>query len=309
MNKKHEFSIIIPTFNRRKRLCCLLGQLNLQKYPKKLFEVIVVDNGSSDGTRDVIRLFKIKTELRIIFINAVESGPSFARNLGLRKAKNQKVVLIDDDCEVASDFLIRYSNSWNEHKKFSLIGGKVVSGLTVESNNKKLIAEFPWCFGLYDLPKSRELQLGEHLLSSNMSIDRTLCKNKFSEKFGVCDNKGNMLVGTEDYEFCTKAILDGSKVFFDKKISVKNCYDLDRLNYVYIIKRHWRAGKENALLDSEIFKTKLVNHFFKFRFKDGFVRIFLSKSLWVFINRFIYFFSYVFHSLINFLANVKQMGC
>ncbi|MBC8179696.1 glycosyltransferase [candidate division KSB1 bacterium] len=99
MNNK-TVSIIIPAYNEEKCLPLCLDSINNLNYPKKQIEVIVVDNGSTDRTRDIARSYDGVIVLRDDTMNV-----SGLRNLGANHAKGDILVFVDADCIVSKDWL------------------------------------------------------------------------------------------------------------------------------------------------------------------------------------------------------------
>lgn len=98
MNKLPTVSIIIPTYNRKEVLVEALVSLNKVDYPKKLFEVIVVNDGSTDGTKDAIENIKKKINYNFKYFNGGRRGISHAKNIAIKKSKGEIIVSTDDDC-------------------------------------------------------------------------------------------------------------------------------------------------------------------------------------------------------------------
>jgi len=94
MTTNPTISVIVPTFNRRERLHLTLQSLAEQVVDAS-FEVVVVSDGSSDGTDDVLR--NGETPLRVEPRFQHNQGPAAARNLGIDTARGEFVVFIDDD--------------------------------------------------------------------------------------------------------------------------------------------------------------------------------------------------------------------
>jgi len=97
-------SIIIPTCNRKELLKLSLHSFNYQDYTKDSFEVIVIDDGSIDGTSDMIKSLKVNYKL-IFLRNEKNRGPAYARNLGLQNANGEIIIFSDSDCIVPSNFV------------------------------------------------------------------------------------------------------------------------------------------------------------------------------------------------------------
>lgn len=86
-------TVVIPTYNRRSLLCRALDSvLNQTASPS---EVIVVDDGSSDGTRDLIQ----KTYSSVSLIEQENQGVSQARNRGIKEASGEWIAFLDSDDE------------------------------------------------------------------------------------------------------------------------------------------------------------------------------------------------------------------
>jgi glycosyltransferase involved in cell wall biosynthesis len=75
-------SIVVPSYNRRDGLGRLLDALARQTYPLDGFEVVVVDDGSTDGTAEYLAALRPAFPFR--FLQQANQGPAAARNLGVR---------------------------------------------------------------------------------------------------------------------------------------------------------------------------------------------------------------------------------
>ncbi|OGL41123.1 MAG: glycosyl transferase [Candidatus Schekmanbacteria bacterium GWA2_38_11] len=87
----HRVSVIIPTYNRAQLLAEALNSVTSQTY--KDFELIVVDDGSSDNTKEVVKNFNGE----IKYLYQKNQGVSAARNLGIREAKGEFLSFLDSD--------------------------------------------------------------------------------------------------------------------------------------------------------------------------------------------------------------------
>jgi glycosyltransferase involved in cell wall biosynthesis len=98
-------SVIIPTYNRRELVRKMLHQLTLQSLPADEFEVIVSDDGSSDGTESVVQSFSGRLRLAYHFQENMGFRAGTARNAGARLAKAPVLVFVDAGAMVGPDFL------------------------------------------------------------------------------------------------------------------------------------------------------------------------------------------------------------
>lgn len=99
-----DISIIIPNYNRKDSLRQCLESFFNQDYPQENFEIIVVDDGSSDGTEQMLKeLSKERPNLR--YFSQSHKGPAAARNLGIKYAKADIIGFTDNDCILKSDWI------------------------------------------------------------------------------------------------------------------------------------------------------------------------------------------------------------
>ncbi len=86
-------SAIVPTRNRAALLSGLLASLAAQQFPPDRWELIVVDDGSTDGTADVVARFAKNAPMRVELVRQCNAGVGAARNAGARRRTRQAAVL------------------------------------------------------------------------------------------------------------------------------------------------------------------------------------------------------------------------
>lgn len=101
-NMKDKISLIIPTYNSQKTILQCIDSILSQSH--KNFEIIVVDDGSSDNTIDIVN--QIKTN-KIKIISQTNMGVSAARNTGLKKASGDYILFVDSDDILEDNCLTR----------------------------------------------------------------------------------------------------------------------------------------------------------------------------------------------------------
>ncbi|MBZ9577966.1 glycosyltransferase [Patescibacteria group bacterium] len=211
-----ELSIIIPAYNRKETLKRCLLSLDEQDYSKDKYEIIIVDDGSSDDIPQMIDALMQKYK-NLRYIQQLHKGPACARNLGIKEAKGKIIGFTDDDCTLDRDWvkLMVESHKKNPeiitvggltetpYKKTSIMVGQFLSNGAIQTNlnKKKEIIFFPTC---------------------NVSFKRRIFdKYTFNERFS--------LPGGEDLEFFWRLFKHGHRFIWNKNIKVLH-YRNDTLN-------------------------------------------------------------------------------
>lgn len=117
-------SIIIPTRNAVHRLLYTLSSLNLQFAPFEEFEVIVVDNASTDGLKEQLENFNHHYPLRY-YRTLKPTALPFLLNAGLRKAEGQMVILLHDSMIVPRDFVGTHQAAHAKGRGKVIVGGSI----------------------------------------------------------------------------------------------------------------------------------------------------------------------------------------
>ena len=155
-------SVIIPTYNEEKDIADCLKSLGKQSFKKT--EIIVVDDGSTDHTKEVIKKFN-----KVKLINGEHLGPGYSRNIGAKIAKGRILVFIDSDMEFDKDYIKNLARP--------ILLDKNVIGSTHELEIVKNIDNI-WsrCWGRVRVSKEE---------AEKVKIFRAIRKNKFLELGGV----------------------------------------------------------------------------------------------------------------------------
>jgi len=105
-----EYSIVIPVLNLSSSIGLLLRCLENQEYPHDRFECIFVDDGSTDGTPDILRAYGSKLQCQVV-AHPANCGRSQARNTGWKLARGATVVFLDADMLPCPQWLAGYAKS------------------------------------------------------------------------------------------------------------------------------------------------------------------------------------------------------
>ncbi len=164
-----ELSVVIPTYNRQESLLRTLHALDRQTFPAERFEVVVISDGSTDGSATAVAGLKPAFALR--FVEQHNQGPSVARNHGARLAGGSLLVYVDDDIEPVPDFLSVHAAEQKDQADLVLIGPQ--SGPMHEPMQPWIAWEHRMLQKQYDNFKSGVWSAGpNNLYSGNFSLRR-----------------------------------------------------------------------------------------------------------------------------------------
>ena len=174
------FSIIVPTYNRALSLENLLNSLLNINYPRNYYEIIVVNDGSTDNTQDVLNRFNKK----IKFFNIENSERGYARNFGAMKSKFTYINFFDSDDICLSNHLI-------------------CAAASIISNN------FPECIAqgykicledgttTYETKWADIKELNKSLYMNTLSCNGVFLKREITENFKFIEER--LFAGSEDW--------------------------------------------------------------------------------------------------------------
>lgn len=111
-----EVSVIIPAYNASKRISFCVESLLTQKTNRK-YEVIVVDDGSTDDIEKVLNRYPV-----VRLLKQKNSGPGVARNLGAKEAQGEIVLFTDDDCIAEEDWIDRMAEAFDDREVVGIKG-------------------------------------------------------------------------------------------------------------------------------------------------------------------------------------------
>ena len=120
-------SVVIPVYNSADTIGMCLGSIFAQSYPRNYFEVIVVDDGSTDETASVARALAAAVKEPLTILSQANAGPAAARNAGIRAATGTIVAFTDADCVAAPNWLESLVHVFGQHPDVAGVGGPLYS--------------------------------------------------------------------------------------------------------------------------------------------------------------------------------------
>jgi glycosyltransferase involved in cell wall biosynthesis len=238
------------TYNRGHLLAGAMRSILAQRASAP-FELIVVDNNSTDGTRDIV-VQLAAADPRVRYVAEAQQGLSHARNAGIGAARAPIVALIDDDVRAEPAWLEAVLRAFDEYGSVDVVGGRVLP--VWPAPPPRWLTPDHWAplalvdYGdapLWISPDRPLCLVGANLSVRRSTLDRV---GPFATDLQrVRDRIGSL----EDHEFLLRVLRRGGKALYDPRIIVAAAIQPDRLEHRY--HRRWHAGHGHfhALLRSE----------------------------------------------------------
>lgn len=233
------FSVIVCTHNRSNMLKGCLESLCRQTLDKSKYEVIVVDNNSTDDTRQVTERFLGQGNVR--YVSEMQLGLSHARNRGVREALGRYVAYIDDDARAAVNWLEDAEGVIEAlQSRLDVLGGPCYPFYTSPKPD--------WFDGKYEtrsfgkLPKY--LNNHEYISGSNMVWNKESLLNidGFDLNTGVIGNQLRMGEETNALQKL-RLIRDDAKVYFSPDLVIYHLVPTHKMTIRYRLKRKFAMGQ------------------------------------------------------------------
>jgi glycosyltransferase involved in cell wall biosynthesis len=241
-------SAVVCTRNRCAYLRKCLAALQRQTLPSRRYEIVVVDNGSTDDTRAVVRSF-CETNQNIRYLHEERPGLSVARNVGIRNSSADCIAFTDDDAEPDPTWLERMLVRFQEHSDdLGIVGGDVVPIWEADRPdwlNDQLLR--PLSAGLGWSTEPRFLRAGEWLVEVNSGYRKRILLQLggFPEHLG---RVGDMLLSGEGG---LNLLIEraGFRSFYDPSILVRHHVPAARLTKTWFRRRSFWQGVSLNLLN------------------------------------------------------------
>lgn len=163
--KNRRISIIIPTYNREKDLERCLESFSIQTYPKDYYEILIIDDGSTDGTEGMIKKFLIKNNINLFYLKQEKNLKNIGkiRNLGIERSKGEIIAFTDSDCIVEMHWLMKINQEF-EKKSTGGLYGKVEPLNTSGSISLKILS------GIYLRKKFRKVTMNNFAVLKDIAL-------------------------------------------------------------------------------------------------------------------------------------------
>lgn len=236
-------SLVIATYNRAEQLMATLRSVVEQSLAPEVWECVVVDNNSTDATREcVAALCAEHPALNIRYVFEREQGLSAARNAGIGAAEGDIIAFVDDDERIVPDFLSAYISLFDTVPEAMAAGGRI-------------IAEYPagrpsWMSALAEQPIANPMHFGNSVRlfprgripgGGNMAFRREAL-----ERVGIFDTSlgrtGKSLIGGEESDLFERMAAAGIRPYYVPRAVMYHIIPAEKLTEEYFTRLCYNTG-------------------------------------------------------------------
>jgi len=251
-------SVVICTYNRDKFIGEALNCLTKQTLSPDLFEIIVVDNNSTDNTASIVQKFMTEHPgLNIRYVPEKNKGLSFARNRGIQEALAPVITYIDDDAEATPGFLQSIVNFIEANTTVVGIGGKVIPKYSETEEPKWMSKYLNGFVGRMDYgpsPKQFDNTM-KYPAGCNMTYTKAIL-----QKAGGFNNQ--LTFRSDDKYIFHQVTKLSSQIYYLPGAMLYHNIDKDRLSFVNFQKLFLKSGNEEKIrVRSEKGETAVIKKF------------------------------------------------
>lgn len=276
-----KFSFITCTYNRAGYLKQTLNSLAEQIFEPSLFEIIIIDNNSTDNTALICENFVSQIQnLQIKYYKEINQGLSFALNRGIKEACGEFLIFIDDDETIDKEYLKKLDNHIKKYPDLVLAGTPVVP--QYETPEPKWMSYFTQrLIGGYFNEGNEVKKLNKN---SYPGTGHTIIKKNIYEKYGYYNTNlgrnGTSLMGAEDKDMIHRLINNNIECYYLPDLPIYHHIPTYKLTDEFFNKLTYSIGKSERIRTKSVsekeFRKRLFSEFFKWN--ASFI-LFLGYSL------------------------------
>ncbi|RPJ71277.1 MAG: glycosyltransferase [Acidobacteria bacterium] len=246
-------SVVIATFNRARELACCLDQLRRQTFQPG-DEVVVADNGSTDGTGALLARLAPKFPVPLRVVREARPGKSHAVAAAVSGCTADILAFTDDDVVVDDRWVARVHDIM-EREPIDLIGGRVLPRFAARIpawlvlKGERGFGRLASPLALLDYGETREALGPRTAIGANLIVRRAVfaAVGGYSPALGKL--RGTLLSG-EDHLLCERVQAAGYRAVYDPSVVVKHLVPADRLSVGYFLRWFFWSGVTHAALDA-----------------------------------------------------------
>ncbi|HTM65614.1 MAG TPA: glycosyltransferase [Flavipsychrobacter sp.] len=283
MHYPFKISAVICSYNRARFIIDAVESIFKQDYDKSKYELIVVDNNSTDNTLELLAQYKNNhPDYYFRFVTEKNQGVAYTRNRCAQEAEGEIIAYLDDDSKAQPGWLQRIENFFDQHPEVYSIGGKITPYFltTIPAWYSKY---FFGLVGRFDQGSEvKQLEGQRYPCGANMAF-----RKKVFEEIGYFNTalgrSGNGLLANEEKDIYMRILKYGKQVYYLPEVEVLHAVETNKFDKDYV-RRHSMGigGGERLRLhgDNAALVKKLLEYIAKWGYAVVYGAGFLLKGQW-----------------------------
>jgi glycosyltransferase involved in cell wall biosynthesis len=259
-----KISVIVCTYNRNDYILKALNSLARQTLPADQYEIVIVNNNSTDNTDTLCQTFlqKYRQQRNCFYFIETQQGLSYARNRGIVESSGDILVFMDDDAQADENFLQEICHFFETTPDAKACGGRIYPDF--ESKQPEWMSRFllPLTSTLDKGNKIKLFKGTKYPVGANMAF-----KKEVFQQYGMFNpdlgRKGNNLDGSEEKDIFFKLKKDRKKIYYLPFATIKHQVPDKRLTFEFFKRQAIGVGKSEQIRTKAISQSAYIQFIFK----------------------------------------------
>ena len=259
-----KYSVIFCTYNREKYIYNALKSIAEQNFPPHAYEIVLIDNKSTDSTEKICQLFQADyPSVDFRYFMETNQGLSYARNRGIEESKGEILIFVDDDATVFDQYLQSIDTFFRKHPEAVAAGGPIVPVYEVDKPRwlshytEQLIGG-----ALYEGTQEKPFQNGKYPGGGNSAFRKSVF-----QKYGLFNvdlgRKGKGLIGAEEKDLYDR-LTKGSEVFYYlPQMGIHHYIPAKKLTPKHFTELTYSIGKSERIrtrsISRELYRSRILS--------------------------------------------------
>lgn len=253
-------TVVICAHNAARRLPACLHSLAASTLPAHLWDVLVIDNASTDNTQHIALSEWKRSDVKLMVVVEPVPGQLNARMCGVRHAKGEIIVFVDDDNLVSEAYLEKVRAAFLRDNRVVVFGGRGIGRFEQEppewlGADPRYLAVGPQAKGSGYIALERGYVYGACSAFRRYRLQQIYQKGDGLECVG---RTGAGLASGDDVEICLLILATGGVIYYDEDATFEHCIEARRLEWNYQIRLFEGFGTANAWLG--LLRRQLLRH-------------------------------------------------
>ena len=258
------FSIIFCTYNREKYIFNAIESIALQNYPRDKYEIVLVNNNSTDQTEELCKAFQEKyPDIHFNYCIEKQQGLSYARNRGIQESKGELLVYVDDDARVFPDYLKAYNDFFEAYPSEWIAGGPIIPQYEVEPPQ--------WISYYTEVLLTAYLYKGNKIIPFKYGMfpggGNACYRIEVFKEFGLFNvelgRKGEGLNSAEEKDFFYRLFAAQKKVWYVPQAGIYHYISAQKLTETHFKKLTYSIGVSERIRSLSVSKLSFVKRLFQ----------------------------------------------